>query len=783
MGRLSVCPVAVIALLGLVVLQPLASVAAEGALSEAVVKALKEAPAYQFGQSRESLTVISDAVRDSSGNQAMRADLETRLDALLKDKTASWDAKQFVCRQLSIMGTDASVPVLADLLLVKETSEMARYALERIATPAVDKALLKALPKTSGGVRVGVLNSIGVRRYADAVKAVAPLALQKDQETATAALTALGKMGNDAAYAALEKAKGTGWHAVWAEAVMRCGNQALLSGDAVKATRIYETLCGDKESCAIRVAAFEGKTRAAGANAVSMVIQGLTGSDTDLQRAAAQFVRTLAPQDKSATEAFTATMSKLNAPTQVLLLSALADRGDNAGLPTALAAIKSPEATVRMAALETAGRLGGAGCVADLVQIAATSKKQERDEARTALERLRGQDVDAAMVAYMKKCEAAARAELARALAARNAVSAVPALLESTKDADETVRVESFKALAILATTKELPVLVDFLFTVEGATAREEAEKAVVAITKLIPEENKRAAAVLAVYPRTKQDVVKISMLNVLGSIGDSTALKPIRKAVKSEKKAEVKDAAVHALVNWPKAEVLEDLMKLAKSKNDTYRMLALRGAMQLVEQSKELDADTRLSYYTKAFSIAKTVDEKKTALGGVANARDLRAIALVKPHLNDEALKPEALLALEKIKVSQYKLSASENTDSVVKALDGKEDTRWISTVQKPGQWVLVDLGAIYEVTKVTLRNAANPNDFPRGYQLFLSNDKDNSGVSIAEGQGSPGETVISIPATSGRFLKMVQTGTDPKLCWSIHEIKIESGLPVEGK
>ena len=623
-----------------------------------------------------------------------------------------------------------------------------------------------------------------MRRCADAVKLLTPLAVHKDKATAEAAISALGRIGNTAAYEALEKAKDTELYAVWADAILLCGDQALVANDAARATKIFESLGGAKEPRAVRVAAFEGKVRAAGANAVATVVQGLTTGDLDLQRAAAQFVRTLALQDKAATEAFAATTAKLEGPAQVLVLSALADRGDAAGLPAAIAALKSQDAAVRIAALTTVGKIGGAGCVPELAQIAATSAKAERDAARNSLDRLRGQDVDAAIAAHMKKCEAGPRAELARTLAERNAVNAVPSLLESANDADETVRAESFKALGVLASVNELPVLVDRLLTVTGTTAREEAEKAVVAVSRKIPEENKRAAAVLAVLPKAKADVAKVSMLNALGLIGDSTALKPIRAAVNAKKKGDVKEAAVRALINWPKTDALDDLMKLArKSKDDTHRVLALRGALRLLEQATDITPDARLKYYTTTFSLAKSVDEKKTVLGGVANARDLRAIALVKPYLNDEALKSEALLAVDKIKTSQYKISALENADSVAKAIDGKVDTRWISTIQKPGQWVQVDLGATYEVNKVTLQNAANPNDFPRGYQVFLSNDKDNPGAALAEGQGAPGETVISIPAKTGRFLKIVQTGTDAKLCWSIHEIKIESGLPVEGK
>ena len=68
--------------------------------------------------------------------------------------------KEFVCRQLSIIGTEASVPTLARLLNDPSMAEMARYSLARIPGPAAGAALRKSLP------RPGVIHALGERRDA-----------------------------------------------------------------------------------------------------------------------------------------------------------------------------------------------------------------------------------------------------------------------------------------------------------------------------------------------------------------------------------------------------------------------------------------------------------------------------------------------------------------------------------------------------------------------------------------------------------------------------------------
>jgi HEAT repeat protein len=423
------------------------------------------------------------------------------------------------------------------------------------------------------------------------------------------------------------------------------------------------------------------------------------------------------------------------------------------------------------------GKLGGASCIADLAKVAASGEKAERDAARASLDQLRGKDVDAAMVAEMKKGEPALRAELARSLAARNATSAVPTLLETAKDADENVRGESFKALGVLAGEKDLPALVELLVTVQGEKARKEAENGVVAAAKTIPDENKRAAAVLAALPKVKEAAAECSFYTVLGQLGDTNGLGPVFKAAKRGK-GEVKDAATRALAGWPNNKAVDDLMEIAeRSKDETQRVLALRGLLRQLEMPSDRGIEDLLKYYEKALKIAKKVDEKKMVLGGLANVKHLSALALVEPFLADEELKQEANQAANKIKVSAYKVTASVNEGDAKEAIDGKMDSRWSTgTPQKPDMFFLIDQGAEYEVSKIVLDSTPSANEYPRGFKVFVSNDQNNWGAPVAEGKGSGAVTQIAFPPMSGRYIKIVQTGSDEKASWSIHELKIES-------
>ena len=79
---------------------------------------LKDLPKYKFGQSREHLTRIANAVRDAKG--AARTRLRGQLVTVI-GSNATPDAKRFACRQLSIVGTAKEVPALAALLRTRNS--------------------------------------------------------------------------------------------------------------------------------------------------------------------------------------------------------------------------------------------------------------------------------------------------------------------------------------------------------------------------------------------------------------------------------------------------------------------------------------------------------------------------------------------------------------------------------------------------------------------------------------------------------------------------------------
>ena len=221
---------------------------------------------YDWGTDRNPLKPIDEAVIAVHGNADARKALEPRLAPVLKTGV-SRDAKDFICRKLMVIGTAESVPTLAGLLPEKDHSHMARYALERIPAPEAAQALRDALPKLSGALKVGAIGSLGVRRDAASVPALAALLGDVDAAVACAAACALGDIGNaeaakplgDSATKAPEGVK-----PAVADACLACAEQLLADGKKADALAIYKSLSGEDQPKHVRLAATRGMLTAAG---------------------------------------------------------------------------------------------------------------------------------------------------------------------------------------------------------------------------------------------------------------------------------------------------------------------------------------------------------------------------------------------------------------------------------------------------------------------------------------------------------------------------------------
>lgn len=221
-------------------------------------KAFEQLQTYDWGDDRKALDPIDDAIVASQNDKEGRKQLEDRMLAVL-NSDATRNGKDFVCRKLKVIGTEASVPTLAGMLSDENHSHMARYALESMPNAAAGKALRDAVGSLSGKLKAGVVGSLGVRGDEESVSTLASLTGDSDPVVAKAAARALAAIRTPAAAAALNSAKPSEAATNAAvDAQLACAEKLLASGDKAKALMIYRGLSKDSTAKHVKLAATRG---------------------------------------------------------------------------------------------------------------------------------------------------------------------------------------------------------------------------------------------------------------------------------------------------------------------------------------------------------------------------------------------------------------------------------------------------------------------------------------------------------------------------------------------
>ncbi len=386
------------------------------------------------------------------------------------------------CRELSVLGDKAAVPVLAALLIDEKMSHMARYGLEPIPDASVDAALRDALSKVKGRLLAGVIDSIGVRRDAKAVEPLAKLLCDADPQVVCAAASSLGRIGNAAAAGALEKALGSASGAslnVIADGCIRAAEALLASGKRDKAVALYDCVRATKTPRHIRMAAMRGAILARGPAGIAMLMEQIKGDDNAMFAVAMRLAHEI-PGPKL-TQALAAEVGKLAPEKQVVVLQALGDRKDTSAIPAVLAAAKAGPSNVRVAAIRALPQIGCPSCLASLVTLASDADAEVAAAAQTSLAGFPGKEADSTIANLMNTQDTKARCTAIDLVGQRRVTSAMPALLKAAEDADRQVSTASFKVLGDMAGAAEIPAMINLLIKTQAASAAENALSAVCA--------------------------------------------------------------------------------------------------------------------------------------------------------------------------------------------------------------------------------------------------------------------------------------------------------------
>ena len=656
-----------------------------------ILEILRAAAGYTRIENRERLAAIEQLAQSSSRNPSLRRQLAKSMTDML-ESGATVDFKKFLCEQLSMIGTPAEVPRLAQLLGDKELGFHARFALERLPGNDTLKALRDATNGLSGRLLIGVVNTLGEKRDKQSVKILRRyLRDDQDTEVKSAALQALGKIGGDEVaddLMAQEAGISADLRPVLAEALMNCAEGFESAGKTGEAARIYRKLRDAAQPPHLRAAALFGSVRCEAGEAVRLLLDALGSGDQALQSAVVRIIRT--PQGKSSAQGAASRLTTLPESLQSQLIYALADLGDAKILPEINKALSNSSRPVKLAAIYAVGRLGDSSSLEQLIGQIEGADAPERGAVRKSLAGLRGSDLDERLITMMAKSAApAVKKEVIIALAARGVRQSVPALLKTAEDDTGELRIEALKALGTLADGALAPALVRMAGDERYGGERPYIERALAGMGRRDKTPDRVIDVLLAALPDS-QPATRESLLRVLGRFGGEKSFQVVR-AYLEDANAEIRNATVRVLSDWPDRSPLDDLLAAAGSSKETVtKVLALQGVANLTGKAVDMPADDRAGIIEQALGIADLPEPKKLLLSVVGRLFSLKALRIATSCLDQTEIVDEAGMAAADISRAIGKDYPKEAQEALAKALE---------RVRSPGvadkiRSVLSDLG-----------------------------------------------------------------------------------------
>jgi len=615
------------------------------------------------------LGCVASAAAYAAEEKKATQDKETKLVATLQSNAPPAE-KAAACKQLAIYGSQTAAPALAPLLADERLASWARIALEAIPGPACDEVLREAAAKLQGKLAIGAINSLARRLDAKSVEVLVVRMKDPDAEVASAAAAGLGRIGGEGAVKALELSLASAPAAVRsavAEGCILSAEKYLAEGKADQAVKLYDMVRKAEVPKPRVLEATRGAILARGEAGAPLLVEQLKSTDKAFFGIGLRTAREMTCP--GATAAVAAELEKASPARQVLLLSALADRGDVKAAPAAAKLAASEDAEIRLAALAALGRLGDATHI-EVLLAAAGKDPAQMPIVREALKRLPGAGVNAALVARARTGQADQRAEAILALSARSAAEGVPVFMEALAAGEEATRQNAVIALRQLAGMAEYPDLLARLVKSDSPETRRALQDVLVAVSRRSDQPAQCAQQLMEAWKSTKGDA-RMNLLEIICWFGRPETLEAVKEGLQA-KDAETRKSVLRSLANWPDSGIVPQLAELARTDDDAaVKVLALRTAIPLAARDAALAPADKAARLGNLMKLAQRIEEKKLVLGELKNAPCAASLLLAAELLAEPKAVNEAAQAISEL-ASQKTLRASpEEVQAVTKKID----------------------------------------------------------------------------------------------------------------
>ncbi|MBN2312774.1 MAG: HEAT repeat domain-containing protein [Sedimentisphaerales bacterium] len=608
---------------------------------------IKQFRTYDYADDPTPIYTIENIIRFVQDKPDLRAATERHMIALL-ESDATVRAKQYICHQLWIIATDASVPILEKMLLDQDTAEMACYALRTHPSDSASRVLREALKRVDNQTKIRIINILGDRKDTACVDQLINLLKSQNTDIAEAAAISLGTIGTDKGIDAIAKTRATAtgkMRVVLTRAWLRGAEYYARHNRTGDAIAIYQTLFDASEPLFVRRSALVSALNTGHADTIQLLNASLDQDNPILH--AAGIANSHLLEGPTVTRTLISAIETADSNTQVLLVEALGRRDDPLVKEAITKAATTQSFDVRIAAYNVLADIGDASFASVLCNaLKQNPAEEEIDTMLACLRRMSADGVDRVIVEALDKADAPTQCLLIRVISDRRYRPAVSILSSYADDKNPDVAKAALRALGTLGHRQSIPNLMDVVLKTSDDTIAEESVRAIIAITRRDGLENYVRELTLGRLEKIDSAIERCRLMPVLVAAPGEETLNNLQGASK-DRNTKVQDCAVRLLADYPQAAAASILLDIFKTtKNKAHRMLALRGCSRLCKTT-DLPAENATNLCRQAMSEAASVSEEKLILSTLAEIAHPETLQMALEAMERSTIKTEASLAV----------------------------------------------------------------------------------------------------------------------------------------
>jgi HEAT repeat protein len=576
-----------------------------------------------------------------------------RLIAVLQQTDASLHDKARACQQLGEIGTREAVSALAALLNDEALAAYARSGLEGIPDPEAAAVLRSALTTLTGNRLIGVVNSLGVIRDANAVRALSKLAGDPASGAAKEALLALGRISNSEAIRIVQLALSAGPEALRPDAAAACLIAAefqLAGGNSRTAVTLYDNVRAANVPLSYRLGATRGAILARNSAGTDLLVNLLRSDDRDMRNTALLAVREISNYKVAAV--LIDELQQAKPELQAQLIEAMADCHNAQSIRAVRAKAASEIPLVRQAAFRTLGKIGDRSDADTLLKaLGPGTTPPDWSAASASLARLEGPEIDAMILkALASATDADVRVALIDLLDVRSPAAATAELLRQAADQNQKISLAALRAMRSTVGREQVPALIGLTRTYKDGPQRTAAETALYYACSRTADIEPAGEMVVTELRHAATASDKASWIRTLASMGYGKALPTIVSSLR-DPDASLVGITIDSLSKWPGPAPIDDLLAfVGGTPNPATRSRALSGAVQLAAaagNARQVPDATVAAWFQRAGTSAQSIEEKRIVVSGLGRWTTAESVRLLAPYLDDADLRNDAAFAL----------------------------------------------------------------------------------------------------------------------------------------